>query len=268
MRIARFSSPGQDPAFGIVELAEDAGEHPDTIAAITGDPLAGPVNYTGARHPLAEVRLLAPVIPRSKVVGVGRNYSAHAAEMGNEVPASPLIFFKPNTTVVGPLDVVVKPTATEVLSYEGELAVVIGRICKQVPPDRVGEVVFGYTIANDVTARDLQKAEPQWARAKGWDTFCPIGPWIVTHLALEEAAALQVTTTLDGETRQDGNTSQMIFGIAELVSFISSFTTLLPGDVILTGTPAGVGPMEPGQQVSITIEQIGTLTNTVVAEDE
>ncbi|MGA4668228.1 fumarylacetoacetate hydrolase family protein [Propionibacteriaceae bacterium Y1923] len=268
MRIARFSAPGQDPAYGIVELAADGGDHPDTIAALTADPLAGPVNFTGVRHDLGQVRLLAPVIPRSKVVGVGRNYSAHAKELGNEVPESPLVFFKPNTTVIGPQDAIVRPTATNDLNFEGELAVVIGRICKQVPPERAAEVIFGYTIANDVTARDLQKAEPQWARGKGWDTFCPLGPWIVTHLGLDEAANLAITTTLDGQTQQDGNTDQMVFGIPELISFISSFTTLLPGDVILTGTPAGVGPMEPGQEVSITIEEIGTLTNTVVAEEQ
>ena len=267
MRIARYAAPGQDPAFGIVELAADGAEHPDTIATLNGDPLAGPVNYTGTRHPLAEVRLLAPVIPRSKLVGVGRNFSAHAKELGNEVPQTPLTFFKPNTTVIGPQDAIVRPLATSDLNFEGELAVVIGRICKQVPADRVQDVIFGYTVANDVTARDLQLAEPQWARGKGWDTFCPLGPWVVTHLSIEEASNLQITTTLDGVTKQNGNTSQMVFGIAELVSFISDFTTLLPGDVILTGTPAGVAAMEPGQEVSITIEQIGTLTNTVVAED-
>lgn len=268
MRIARFSAPGQDPAYGIVELAVDAGEHPDTVAALNGDPLAGPVNYTGARFGLDDVRLLAPVIPRSKVVGVGRNYADHAAELGNEVPKNPLLFFKPNTSVIGPHDAIVRPAATKNLNYEGELAVVIGRICKQVPPERVAEVIFGYTIANDVTARDLQEAEPQWARGKGWDTFCPLGPWIVTHLELEEAGQLSVRTTLDGVAVQDGNTNQMVHDITSLVSYISDFTTLLPGDVILTGTPAGVGPMKPGQQVEVTIDQIGTLTNAVVAADQ
>lgn len=267
MRIARYAAPGQDPAYGIVELAEDGGAHPDTVAALTGDPLAGPVNYTGTRHALDEVRLLAPVIPRSKVVGVGRNYAAHAAELGNEVPEAPLLFFKPNTSVIGPGEAIVRPRATSDLHYEGELAVVIGRICKQVPRERVHEVIFGYTVANDVTARDLQKAEPQWARGKGWDTFCPLGPWIVTHMDLAEAGALKVTTTLDGEVVQDGDTGQMVHDIADLVCAVSEFSTLLPGDVILTGTPAGVGPMEPGQRVEVTIDQIGTLANTVVDED-
>lgn len=268
MRIARYAAPGQDPAYGIVELAADGGDHPDTIATLNGDPLAGPVNYTGQRHALDEVRLLAPVIPRSKVVGVGRNFADHAAELGNEVPPTPLLFFKPNTSVIGPHDQVVVPSGVDELSYEGELAVVIGRICKQVPVERVQDVVFGYTVANDVTARALQQSEPQWARAKGWDTFCPLGPWIVTHLSLEEAGQLQITTTVAGQVRQDGNTRQMVNDIAKLISHISGFTTLLPGDVVLTGTPAGVGPMQPGQQVEITIDQVGTLTHGVVAEDQ
>ena len=140
---------------------------------------------------------------------------------------------------------------------------VIGRICREVPVARVPEVIFGYTVANDVTARDLQKTDGQWARAKGYDTFCPLGPWITTHQSLDEVGDLAIRTTVDGELRQDGNTKDMIFTIAELVAYISSFTTLLPGDVILTGTPEGVGPMQPGQEVSIEIEGIGTLTNPV-----
>ncbi len=268
MRIARFAPDGAEPRFGIVELAADGGDNRDTIATISGDPLAGPVNYTGERLALDDVRLLAPVIPRSKVVGVGRNFAAHAAEMGNEVPTTPLIFLKPNTSVVGPYDPIVRPSACKDLHHEGELAVVIGRICKQVPAERVAEVIFGYTVANDVTARDLQATDGQWSRAKGADSFCPLGPWIVTHLSLDDAAKLDITTAVDGELRQQGNTGQMVRGIAELVSHISSFTTLLPGDVILTGTPAGVGSMEPGQRVTVTVEGIGDLTNTVVDEDE
>ncbi len=268
MRIARFARAGTDPAFGIVELAADGGDHPDTVSMINADPLSGPVNYTGQRFALDQVRLLAPVIPRSKVIGVGRNYAAHAAELGNEVPAQPLLFFKPNTSVIGPGDAIVRPAGVHELSYEGELAVVIGRIAKQVPVDRVPEVIFGYTIANDVTARDQQATDGQWTRAKGSDTFCPLGPWIVTHLSLAEAGQVLIETTLDDEPRQSGSTSLMVRGIAELVSQVSSFTTLLPGDVILTGTPAGVGTMEPGQQVSVTIDQIGTLTNPVVGDDQ
>ena len=263
MRIARYAV-GDHIEYGTVELDGDGGEHPDTVAALTGDPLAAPVQYTGQRHLLADVRLLAPVIPRSKVVGIGRNYAAHAAELGNEVPENPLVFLKPNTSVIGPQDAIVKPETTNDLHYEGELAVVIGRICRDVPADRVQDVIFGYTCANDVTARDLQKTDGQWGRAKGYDTFCPVGPWIVTHLSMEEVGDLEVRTRLDGKVVQDGNTSLMVRDVASLVSYVSSFTTLLPGDLILTGTPAGVGPMLPGQTVEIEIEQIGTLSNRVI----
>ncbi len=263
MRIARFAAGG-DPQYGVVELAEDSGRNPDTVSVLTGDPMAMAVKLTGERKELVDVRLLAPVIPRSKIVAVGRNYAAHAAEMGGELPKTPLTFFKPNTSVIGPGEPIIYPAASREVSYEGELAVVIGRICKEVPISRVPEVIFGYTVANDVTARDLQRTDEQWARAKGYDTFCPLGPWITTHQGLEEVAALAIRTSLDGELHQDGNTKDMIFTIPELVSYISSYTTLLPGDVILTGTPSGVGPMLPGQVVSIEVEGIGTLSNPVV----
>jgi 2-keto-4-pentenoate hydratase/2-oxohepta-3-ene-1,7-dioic acid hydratase in catechol pathway len=262
MRIARFAAGG-DPQFGVVELAEDGGDHPDTIAVLTGDPIAMPVQLTGERRELDAVRLLAPVIPRSKVVAVGRNYAEHAAELGNEVPPTPLTFFKPNTSVIGPGESIIYPPASKEVSFEGELAVVISRICKEVPRQRVPDVIFGYTVANDVTARDLQRTDGQWARAKGYDTFCPLGPWITTHQSLAEVADLRIRTTLDGDLRQDDSTKLMVFDIPELIVYISSYTTLLPGDVILTGTPAGVGPMLPGQEVSVDIEGIGTLTNPV-----
>ena len=203
MRVARFAD-GAEPQYGIVELTEDGGRFPQTVSVLTGDPLVGQVQLTGERKDLDGVRLLAPVIPRSKIVAIGRNYAAHAAEMGGEVPANPLTFFKPNTSVIGPGDSIIYPRVTEELSYEGELAVVIGRICKEVPVSRVSEVVFGYTVANDVTARDLQKSDGQWARAKGFDTFCPLGPWITTHQTLDEVSRLQIRTTLDGEQRQLG----------------------------------------------------------------
>lgn len=264
MRIARFAAAGTDPRFGLVELAADAGQYPDTIAVLDADPLAGPVNYTGERLKLDDVRLLAPVIPRSKVVAVGRNYAAHAAELGSEVPPEPLIFFKPNTSVIGPGEPIVRPLLSSNVHYEGELAVVIGRICRKVPIDRAADVIFGYTCANDVTARDLQSSDGQWARAKGFDSFCPLGPWIVTHLGLDEVAQLQLTTRLDGEITQQGNTNQMVYPVAQLIAHISAFTTLLPGDVILTGTPAGVGPMVAGQQVSVEITGIGELSNPVI----
>lgn len=267
MRIARFVAQG-DPAYGVVELAEDQGENPETIAVVSGDPLAGPVHYTGERLALADVRLVAPVIPRSKVVGIGRNYADHAAERGVEVPANPLVFLKPNTSVIGPDEPIVRPVETSELHYEGELAVVIGRICRRVPVERAADVIFGYTVANDVTARDLQHSDGQWSRAKGFDSFCPLGPWISTHLDLAEAGALDLVTTVNGEVRQSGNTADMVFSIAELIAYVSSFTTLLPGDVILTGTPSGIGEIAPGDRVSVTVSGIGTLTNPVVAEED
>jgi 2-keto-4-pentenoate hydratase/2-oxohepta-3-ene-1,7-dioic acid hydratase in catechol pathway len=268
VRIARFAAGGE-PQYGVVELAEDGGPNPETVSVLIGDPMAMSVKLTGERKELEGVRLLAPVIPRSKIVGVGRNYAAHAAEMSEEVPKTPLTFYKPNTSVIGPGEPIIYPAASREVSYEGELAVVIGRICKEVPISRVPEVIFGYTVANDVTARDLQRTDGQWARAKGYDTFCPLGPWITTHQGIEEVAAVAIRTTLDGELCQDGNTKDLIFTIPELVAYISSYTTLLPGDVILTGTPAGVGPMLPGQVVSIEVEGIGTLSNPVAgAESE
>ena len=264
MRIARFSAGG-DPQYGIVELAEDNGQHPNTIAVVTGDPIAMPVQLTSERIELDAVRLLAPVIPRSKIVAVGRNYAAHAAELGNEVPETPLTFFKPNTSVIGPHEQIVYPTASREVAYEGELAIVIGRICRDVPPGRVPDVIFGYTVGNDVTARDLQRTDGQWSRAKGYDTFCPLGPWITTHQSVDEVSDLRIRTTVDGELKQDGRTRDMVFGVPEIIAYITSFTTLLPGDVILTGTPEGVGPILPGQEVQIEIEGIGTLSNPVAS---
>jgi len=207
------------------------------------------------------------VIPRSKVVGIGRNYVEHAAEQQAEVPSEPLVFFKPNTSVIGPGEPIVYPPETANLHYEGELAVVIGRICRRVPVEMAAEVIFGYTVANDVTARDLQSADGQWARAKGFDSFCPLGPWIATHIDLAEAGKLDIVTTVNGEVRQSGNTEDMVHSIATLIAHVSAFTTLLPGDVILTGTPAGIGPMNVGDKVSVTISGIGTLTNPILAED-
>ena len=268
MRIARFAVAGGDPRFGIVELEADEGQFPDTIAVIDGDPLAGPVNYTGERIALDDARLLAPVIPRSKILAVGKNYAAHAAEFDGEVPPEPLIFMKPNTSVIGPDDVIVRPQLSHNVHFEGELAVVIGRFCRKVPVERAAEVIFGYTVANDVTARDLQRSDGQWTRAKGFDTFCPLGPWIVTHPGIDEAAALSLVTSVDGEVKQDANTNQMVYSIAELIAYVSAFATLLPGDVLLTGTPAGVGPLLAGQRVSVEIDGIGTLTNPVVDDTD
>ena len=254
MRIARFTT-GEDPAYGLVD---GAGEK---VAEITGDPLYTKIELTGDTHLVEDVRLLAPVIPRSKVIGIGRNYADHAAEMGTDVPSEPLMFLIPNTAVVGPGDPVVIPPQTSEVSYEGELAVVIGRMCKDVEPEDVAKVVYGYTCADDVTARDLQRGDGQWARAKGFDTFCPLGPWIETDL---DVADLSIVTRRDGEVVQDGTTADMVHGVAALVSYASRAFTLLPGDVILTGTPAGVGPVVAGQRVEVEIEGIGTLSNPFV----
>jgi 2-keto-4-pentenoate hydratase/2-oxohepta-3-ene-1,7-dioic acid hydratase in catechol pathway len=262
VRIARFSVD-DEPKYGVVETDDPEGLV-GTVNVLDSDPLYRPVQFTGERLQLADVRLLAPVIPRSKVVCVGRNYAAHAQELGNDVPEQPMIFLKPNTSVIGPRDGIVYPEQTNDLHFEGELAIVIGRICRDLPKERADEVIFGYTVANDVTARDLQKTDGQWARAKGYDTFCPLGPWISTEV---DASDLRVSTELNGEPKQDGRTSQFIFDIPEVLAFITSFTTLLPGDVVLTGTPAGVGPMLPGDEVSVTVEGLGTLTNKVIVRD-
>jgi len=234
----------------------------DAVALLSSHPF-GPFEPEGTVLPLAEVRLVAPVLP-SKIVAVGRNYADHAKEMGNEVPAAPMIFLKPSTSVIGPGEPIMLPWQSEQVEHEAELAVVIGRLCRDVPEDRVAEVVLGYTCANDVTARDLQRTDGQWGRAKGFDSFCPIGPWIETDLDLEDAT---VECRVNGDVRQTGSTGDMVRDVAELVSWISSVMTLLPGDLILTGTPAGVGPITAGDQVSVSIDGIGTLTNPVIDRD-
>lgn len=251
MRIARFVHR-DDFHYGVVQ--------DETITLLANDPLYAGIVPTNETVKLADVRLVTPILPRSKVVGVGRNWQAHAEELGNTVPTSPLLFFKPNTAVVGPDQPVMLPDWTEEVSYEAELAVVIGRIAKDVPAERVNEVIFGYTVGNDLTARDVQRTEDQWARAKGFDGSCPLGPWIETDLDPDN---LHIRSWVDGELRQDGNTQDMIFDVATLVSYISEAFTLLPGDVILTGTPAGVGRIDDGQTVDCEIEGIGTLSTTV-----
>jgi 2-keto-4-pentenoate hydratase/2-oxohepta-3-ene-1,7-dioic acid hydratase in catechol pathway len=235
------------------------------LAVLDGDPMYRSIQLTGEKLGLDDVRLLSPVLPRSKVIGVGRNYVAHAEELGNAAPAEPLLFLKPNTSVIGPDDPIVLPPQSNNVHHEAELAVVIGRIAKDVPRDRVPEVIMGFTCGNDVTARDLQKSDGQWARAKGFDTFCPLGPWIETDL---DPASLAVRCRVNGDGRQDGNTSQMIFTVTDLVTYISQAFTLLPGDVILTGTPAGVGPIVAGDHVTVSVEGIGVLSNPVVAAEE
>jgi 2-keto-4-pentenoate hydratase/2-oxohepta-3-ene-1,7-dioic acid hydratase in catechol pathway len=266
VRIARFTT-GDDPQYGVVTGDVDELGIPSEdsmVVALAGDPLHVGVNLTDQEHKLADVRLLAPVIPRSKVVGIGRNYAAHAQELGNDLPAEPLMFLKPNTSVVGPGDPIFYPRQSSNVHYEGELAVVIGRICRDVPVERVNDVVYGYTVGNDVTARDLQKSDVQFTRGKGFDSFCPLGPWIETEL---DTSDLRVTTHLNGDLMQDGSTKDLIFDVPTLVAHITSVMTLLPGDVILTGTPAGVGPMNPGDEVEVAVTGIGTLTNKVVSRD-
>jgi 2-keto-4-pentenoate hydratase/2-oxohepta-3-ene-1,7-dioic acid hydratase in catechol pathway len=210
---------------------------------------------------LGEFRVLAPCQP-TKIVAVGRNYAAHAAELGNETPAEPLIFLKPPSAVIGPGAEILYPSLSQRVDHEAELAVVIGKPAWRVPAHRALEYVLGYTCGNDVTARDLQESDNQWTRAKGFDTFCPLGPWIVTDL---DPTHVRIQCRVNGQLRQDGNTSQLAHGIPRLLEYISHVMTLLPGDVILTGTPAGISPLHPGDRVDIEIEGLGTLTNTVVA---
>ncbi len=278
MRVARFVND-RKVSYGLV-LGDDvagpgaagAGTDPDrdaglVIAELAGHPFGeseADLKLTGAQFRLADARLLAPILP-SKVICVGKNYADHAREMGGEPPPEPVIFLKPSTSVSGPGDPILRPARlSERVDYEGELAVVIGRVCRDVPADRAGEVIFGYTCANDVTARDLQARDGQWSRAKGFDTFCPLGPWIETAA---NPAELALTTRLNGEVRQDSRTSLLLHDVAALVVFVSQVMTLLPGDVLLTGTPAGIGPMEPGDEVSVTIDGIGTLRNPVRDRD-
>ena len=270
MRIARFAK-GDGVAYGVVEGEPESGgagrpPRPNLIVAeLHGHPFGvdpGGVRLTGNRYPLAEVRLLAPVLP-SKVVAAGRNYPSPAREMGSE--REPVIFLKPSTSVTGPGDAIKYPVKlADRVDFEGELAVIIGRLCRQVPRERAEEVVFGYTCANDVTARDLQARDGQWTRAKGFDTFCPLGPWMETGT---NPADLELTTTVNGEIRQQARTSELLWDVPGLISHVSQVMTLLPGDVLLTGTPAGVGPLTDGDEVSVTIESIGTLTNRVVIGD-
>ena len=241
-----------EPVYGVIEGEE--------VAVIEPHPFS-PYQQTGRRVPIEGLRLLAPVIP-SKIVAVGRNYADHAAELGNEVPTEPLLFLKPSTAVIGPGDPLRLPTdLSDEVSYEGEIAVVIGALISRVTPDVAEKAILGVTCANDVTLRDVQRREKQWARAKGFDGSCPLGPAIATGLDL---SAIRVRTYVDDELRQDGVSSQMVFDIPRIVSEISQAMTLLPGDVVLTGSPAGVATMSPGQRVRIEIDGVGALENPVV----
>lgn len=278
MRIARFAV-NDEVRYGVVggDTAAPGGNgtgqvlRPElgelSVAEIVGHPFGpGPAEptLTGVTYQAADVRLLAPVLP-SKVVAIGRNYLEHARETGSEPPSEPLIFLKPSTAVIGPGDAIVRPVhLSQRVDYEGELAIIFGRLCRDVPAARVPDVIFGYTCANDVTARDLQARDGQWSRAKGFDTFCPLGPWIETAL---DPADVGLTTTVNGEVKQDSRTSLMIHNITSLVVYVTSVMTMLPGDVLLTGTPEGIGPVVAGDSVSVSVEGIGELTNRVVDAD-
>ncbi|MBY4210722.1 fumarylacetoacetate hydrolase family protein [Rhodococcus fascians] len=256
MRLGRIASP-DGVAFVSIEGEGDA----RTAKEIAEHPFGTPT-FTGRSWPLADVRLLAPILA-SKVIAIGKNYAAHAAEMGGEAPETPVIFIKPNTSIVGPGAAIVLPSSSNEVHYEGELAIVIGRPCKDVPASKAYDVVLGYTVANDVSARDHQKHDGQWTRAKGHDTFCPLGPWIETSL---DPSDLEIKTEVDGVVKQQSRTSLLLHDIPKIIEWVSAVMTLLPGDVILTGTPEGVGPITDGDSVSITVEGIGTLTNPVAAK--
>jgi len=230
----------------------------ETIRTLRGTFFEDPV-FSGEEVPLADVRVLAPVLP-SKAVCVGKNYAAHAAEFGGEVPEEPLLFLKPSTAIIGPGDPIQLLPISHRIDYEGELAIVIGRLTRRVDPEQAARSILGYTCANDVTLRDIQGSDEQWTRAKGFDGSCPLGPWIDTDV---DPSDLLMETRVNGETRQSARTSGMVFSPVTLVAYIATFMTLLPGDVVLTGTPEGVGRLEPDDRVEVEIEHIGVLSNSV-----
>jgi len=253
MKIVRVDSEVDDITYGAVE--------PEGIRLHRGSPFVA-WEPTETVIGWQEARLLSPVIP-TKIVAVGRNYVDHATEMGHEAPERPIIFLKPPTTVIGPLQPIRLPHDSSEVHHEAELAVVMGRVARDLAIEDVGPHIFGYTAANDITARDLQRQDGRFTRAKGFDTFCPLGPVIDTELDPQES--LSIVCRVNDEVRQSGTTAEMVFGVGELVAYISHIMTLLPGDVILTGTPSGVGPIEDGDRVEVEVEGIGLLLNPVVA---
>jgi 2-keto-4-pentenoate hydratase/2-oxohepta-3-ene-1,7-dioic acid hydratase in catechol pathway len=250
MRFARFASETNAPIYGWI----DGGK----IGAVQGS-IFGEFLRLEAELPLVNIRLLPPVEP-SKIVCVGRNYIEHAKEQNAEVPEIPILFLKPPSAIIGTGDTILLPAQSQRIEHEAELVVVIGKRCRNLMPEEALDYVFGYTIGNDVTARDLQRMDGQWTRGKSFDTFCPVGPWIETNLNIQDVL---ITCRVNGEVRQMASTQTMVFTIAQLISFISSVMTLEAGDIILTGTPAGVGMLVDGDQVEVTIEGIGTLINKV-----
>jgi len=251
MKLVRFRAHGRT-ASGIVSG--------DQIAELDGDHF-GPLDRLKAGCALSDVKLLAPCTP-SKIIAVGLNYRDHAYELGMPVPDDPILFLKPQTSIIGPGDLIRYPAMSSRVDYEAELGIVIRERAFRVPRGDARKFVLGYTCSNDVTARDLQKKDGQWTRAKSFDTFCPVGPWIETDLDPDD---ILVESFLNNERMQSSRTSQLIFGIDHLVSFISHVMTLEPGDLIITGTPAGIGPMKPGDEIEVRIEGIGSLKNTVSA---
>ncbi|MFM8927584.1 MAG: fumarylacetoacetate hydrolase family protein [Rhodoluna sp.] len=251
MRIAKFQA-GDKIGWGLVDGPE--------LVVFRGHPIFQGYETTGERIPLKEVNLLPPILPTSKIVCIGKNYADHAAEMGGELPKEPLIFLKPTTSVIGPEEAIVLPAISNQVDHEGELAIVIASLAKDVSIDKATDYIWGYTIANDVTARDIQNLDGQWTRAKGFDTFCPLGPWVETEF-VPDGQILE--TKVDGDVRQSASVDLLIHKVNRIIQHVSQAMTLLPGDVILTGTPAGIGPIESGQLVEISIEGIGTLTNPV-----
>ncbi len=252
MKIVRFTVEGKT-RYGIL-----TGK---SIEVIAGTPFRS-IRKTGQSYMADKVRLLAPCVP-SKIVAVGVNYRTHAQEMKSQLPANPLIFLKPPTSVIGPEDQIVYPLSSRQVDYEGELGVVIGKVTRRVPKETARDYILGYTCLNDVTARDLQKSDGQWTRAKGFDTFAPVGPWIETEF---DDSNSPIETRVNGRVVQQANTADLVFGVPELVSFASNVMTLLPGDIIATGTPGGIGPMQPGDTVEVRIKSIGTLRNYVVRQ--
>ncbi len=252
MRIVRFKT-GEDkpPLYGI--------QSEDHVTVMVASPFEGIIVGTSEKYPLDQVRLLCPTVP-TKIVAVGLNYRDHARELNMEVPQEPLLFLKPPSSVVGPGDVIKLPEMSQQVDYEAELAIVIGQRAKDVPVENADAYILGYTCLNDVTARDLQRKDVQFTRSKGFDTFCPIGPWIETEI---EPSDLEIRCILNGEVRQDSRTSQLIHSPQSLLSFISRIMTLEPGDVIATGTPKGIGQLAPGDEVVVSIGGIGELINTV-----
>ncbi|AYO31170.1 DUF2437 domain-containing protein [Biomaibacter acetigenes] len=250
MRIVRFKY-NDEVKYGVLDM--------DSISEIKGD-VFGKLKTGKNRYNISEVTLLAPAAP-SKIVCVGKNYREHALEMGEGIPEEPTLFLKPPTAVINPGDGIIYPDMSQRVDYEGELAVVIKEACKNVPPEDIPRYILGYTCGNDVTARDLQKKDIQWTRGKSFDTFCPLGPWIETELNPDN---LKIQTYLNGELKQSSSTAMMITPVYELISFMSRVMTLMPGDVVMTGTPAGIGPMQKGDTVEVVIEGIGKLKNYVL----